>query len=204
MVTLRPAERRDAAELAVIVDLSSHSFATWLWHEAAAGVADTAMEFGRNWMASDTQPGGWRDAVIAEVDGAAAGASIGYALDAALLSVVTDHDALAPLVALQKPLAGHWFIDSIGVYRRERRKGVARQLVQNEIRRAGRRPVSLITEDYNHAARAMYRTLGFSERARREAVPLHPGSRKHEWVLLTLEPPANGEKRLVADQMLQG
>ena len=192
MVTLRPAERRDAAELAVIVDLSSHSFATWLWHEAAAGEADTPMEFGRNWMASDAQPGGWRDAVIAEMDGAAAGASIGYALDAALLSVVPDHAALAPLIELQKPLAGHWFIDSIGVYRRNRRRGIARQLVTHEIGRAGKKPVSLITEDYNHAARALYRTLGFSERARRAAVPLHPGGRKHEWVLLTLEHPAIG------------
>lgn len=154
----------DAAELAVIVDLSSHSFATWLWLGATeAGEADTAMEFGRSWLADDDQLGGWRDAVIAEADDDIAGAAIGYALEEDILAVVPAQEALVPLVDLQKPLAGHWFIDSVGVYRRHRRKGVARRLVESEIGRAAGRPVSLaITESYNEAARSLYESLGFS------------------------------------------
>ena len=183
---LRPAVRRDAAELAVIVDLSSHSFATWLWLGATeAGEADTAMEFGRSWLADDDQLGGWRDAVIAEADDDIAGAAIGYALEEDVLAVVPAQEALVPLVDLQKPLAGHWFIDSVGVYRRHRRKGVARRLVESEIGRAAGRPVSLITESYNEAARSLYESLGFSEAARRDAVPLHPESVRHQWVLMT-------------------
>lgn len=185
-VRLRPAERRDAAELAVIVDLSSHSFATWLWLGATeAGEADTAMEFGRSWLADDDQLGGWRDAVIAQAGDDVAGAAIGYALEEDILSVVPAQAALVPLVELQQPLAGHWFIDSVGVYRRHRRKGVARRLVESEIGRAAGRPVSLITESYNEAARSLYKSLGFSEAARRDAVPLHPESVRHQWVLMT-------------------
>lgn len=183
---LRPAVRRDAAELAVIVDLSSHSFATWLWLGATeAGEADTAMEFGRSWLADDDQLGGWRDAVIAEADDDIAGAAIGYALEKDILAVVPAQEALVPLVDLQRPLAGHWFIDSVGVYRRHRRKGVARRLVESEIGRAAGRPVSLITESYNEAARSLYESLGFSEAARRDALPLHPESARHQWVLMT-------------------
>ena len=97
---LRPAVRRDAAELAVIVDLSSHSFATWLWLGATeAGEADTAMEFGRSWLADDDQLGGWRDAVIAEADDDIAGAAIGYALEEDILAVVPAQEALVPLVS---------------------------------------------------------------------------------------------------------
>lgn len=183
---LRPAVRRDAAELAVIVDLSSHSFATWLWLGATeAGEADTAMEFGRSWLADDDQLGGWRDAMIAEADDDIAGAAIGYALEKDILAVVPAQEALVPLVDLQRPLAGHWFIDSVGVYRRHRRKGVARRLVESEIGRAAGRPVSLITESYNEAARSLYESLGFSEAARRVALPLHPESARHQWVLMT-------------------
>lgn len=183
---LRPAERRDAAELAVIVDLSSHSFATWLWLGATeGGEADTAMEFGRSWLAEDGQLGGWSDAVIAETDDDVAGAAIGYALEDDMLSVVPAQAALVPLIDLQQSLGGHWFIDSIGVYRRHRRKGVARRLVESEIGRAAGRPISLITESYNEAARSLYESLGFSEAARRDAVPMHPESIRHQWVLMT-------------------
>ena len=33
-LTIRPAERRDAAELAILVNVASHGFASWFWYGA--------------------------------------------------------------------------------------------------------------------------------------------------------------------------
>lgn len=183
---LRPAARGDAAELAILVDVASRSFATWLWYAGVLeGVTDTALENGRNLMSRSDRPGGWKDAVVASVDGETAGAAIGYLLDGRVAEVVAGHRVLVPILDLQRPLAGHRFIDSIAVYRNFRRRGIARALVEDQIARAGGGAVSLITESYNEAAQSLYRSLGFSEVARREAVPLYENSRSHEWVLMT-------------------
>ncbi|MHC2297708.1 hypothetical protein ACVJBD_001914 [Rhizobium mongolense] len=51
---LRPAERRDAAELAILVDIGSHGFASWLWFaEVVGSSADTPLERGRMKMSRD-------------------------------------------------------------------------------------------------------------------------------------------------------
>ncbi|OJT95443.1 MAG: GNAT family N-acetyltransferase [Rhizobium sp. 63-7] len=185
-VVLRPAERRDAAELAVLIDIASHSFATWLWYGGVLrGESETAMEHGRARMRDDRQQGGWRDAVIAEIGGDVAGLAVGYRLDETVATAPSDHPALEPLLVLQRPLAGHWFVDSLAVYRRHRRYGIGRQLMDDQIARSGGGPVSLITESYNDAAQALYGSLGFAEAARCEAVPLYDNSKKHHWVLMT-------------------
>ena len=67
---LLPRCARDAAELAILVDIASHGFASWLWYGAVIkGEVDTAMERGRARMAEDTLDDGWKNASIAEIDG---------------------------------------------------------------------------------------------------------------------------------------
>ncbi len=185
-VTIRPAERKEAAELAVLVDIASHGFAAWLWSRAVlTGAADTAFERGRNKLREDVGPGHWRDAVVADVEDEVAGVSIGYGIDVSAVEAEARHAVIEPLLALQRQVVGHWFIDSLGVYRHRRGRGIGRRLLAHEIARAGSAPVSLITESHNDAAQALYRKNGFKEAARAEAVPLFEGSRKHDWVLFT-------------------
>ncbi|NRP18799.1 Mycothiol acetyltransferase [Ensifer adhaerens] len=185
-VTIRPAERKEAAELAVLVDIASHGFAAWLWSGAVLnGAADTAFERGRNKLREDVGPGHWRDAVVADVEDEVAGVSIGYGIDVSAVETEARHAVIEPLLALQRQVVGHWFIDSLGVYRHRRGRGIGRRLLAHEIARAGSAPVSLITESHNDAAQALYRKNGFKEAARAEAVPLFEGSRKHDWVLFT-------------------
>ncbi|KQW75476.1 acetyltransferase [Ensifer sp. Root142] len=185
-VTIRPAERNEAAELAVLVDIASQGFAAWLWSGAVLGGAtDTAFERGRNKLREDVGPGNWRDAVVADLDDEIAGVSIGYGIDASVAEIEAKHAVLEPLLALQRPVVGHWFIDSLGVYRHRRGRGIGRRLLAHEIARAGSAPVSLITESHNDRAQTLYRANGFEEAARTEAVPLFEGSRKHDWVLFT-------------------
>ncbi|HEV7318294.1 MAG TPA: GNAT family N-acetyltransferase [Ensifer sp.] len=185
-VTIRPAERREAAELAILVDIAAHGFASWLWYGAVQhGVTDTAFERGRNKLREEPGPGNWRDALVAEVDDELAGLSVGYSISAELHEAVVGHPVLEPLLALQKQIAGHWFIESLGVYRHQRGRGIGSALLAREFKRAGSAPVSLITESHNDKAQALYRANGFDEAARVEAVPLFEESKKHDWVLLT-------------------
>ncbi|CAN7416398.1 GNAT family N-acetyltransferase [Pararhizobium sp. LjRoot235] len=183
-LVLRAAERRDAAELAVLVEIASHGFATWLWYRAVMrGNKDTAMEQGRSRMRDGHEPGGWRDATVAEWDGEIAGVSIGYNLEESVRDIVAPHPVIQPLLDLQVTVVGSRFIDSLGVYRHHRGKGIGRALLTNEVEKAKGRQVSLITESHNETAQALYHASGFVEKARLPAVPLFEDSKKHDWVL---------------------
>ena len=185
-IVLRPAERRDAAELAILVDIASDGFASWLWFSAVkAGISDTALERGRSTMRRDGEPGAWQDATIADYGGEIAGVSISYDLDESVRGIAAPHPVLAPLLAMQVQVIGSRFIDSLGVYRHHRGKGIGRALLAHEIEKAQGRQVSLITESHNDAALRLYCAHGFVERARLAAVPLFEDSKRHDWVLLT-------------------
>ncbi|CAN7561024.1 GNAT family N-acetyltransferase [Rhizobium sp. LjRoot98] len=182
---LRAAERWDAADLAILVDIASHGFATWLWHGAVMrGTKDTAMEQGRSRMRMDDEPGSWKDATLAEWNNEIAGVSIGYDLDETVREMIAPHPVIKPLLELQVMVIGSRFIDSLGVYRHHRGKGIGRALLTHEIDKAKGRQVSLITESHNDTALALYAANGFAEKARLAAVPLFEDSKRHEWVLL--------------------
>jgi ribosomal protein S18 acetylase RimI-like enzyme len=123
--------------------------------------AETAFEHGRNVLRRDAGPGTWRNAVVAEIGDEIVGVSVSYGIDASILEIEPKHPVLAPLLFLQKEVVGHWFIDSLGVYRHYRGKGIGRALLENEFSRAGQAPVSLITESHNETAQALYRLNGF-------------------------------------------
>lgn len=186
VLVLRAAERKDAADLAVLVEIASHGFATWLWYGAVMrGNKDTAMEQGRSRMRDEHEPGGWKDATVAEWDGEIAGVSIGYDLEESVRDIVAPHPVIKPLLDLQVTVIGSRFVDSLGVYRHHRRKGIGRALLAREIEKAKGRQVSLITEGHNETAQALYFASGFVEKARLPAVPLFEDSKRHDWVLLT-------------------
>jgi ribosomal protein S18 acetylase RimI-like enzyme len=189
-IVLRPAEKRDAAELAILVDIASHGFAGWLWSAAVkAGVSDTTLERGRTMMRQDGAPGAWQDATVADYGDEIAGVSIGYDLDESVREIAAPHPVIAPLLALQVQVIGSRFIDSLGVYRHHRSKGIGRALLAHELEKAQGRQVSLITESHNETALKLYGAHGFFERARLAAVPLFEDSKRHDWVLLTRNAP---------------
>lgn len=187
-LTIRPAERRDAAELAILVDLSSHGLASWFWQDAVReGSVDTALEKGRQFMRDDPREG-WMGAVLAEWNGDVAGVAIGYQLDGNVREQLASHPIVEPILALQRRVVGSRFLDSLGVYREYRGKGIGRALVEHEAAKAGGKPASLITESDNAPALALYRSCGFAEIAREPAVPRAKDNRQHDWVLLTRNP----------------
>ncbi|WP_139975996.1 GNAT family N-acetyltransferase [Ochrobactrum sp. CGA5] len=189
-LTIRSAERWEAAEIAILVDIASHGFASWLWYGAVLdGRTETAMERGREYMRANG-PEGWKGTVIAEWDGEIAGLSIGFTLEQSLNDVPPQHPVLDQLTDLQRKVIGHRFIDSLGVYRRFRGNGIGRSLVVHEIdtaRRNGNPGISLITESHNDVALSLYGAHGFKEIERLEAIERIGQDRKHDWVLLTRE-----------------
>lgn len=185
-MTIRKAKRRDAAELAILVDIASHGFASWLWSGAVLlGKAQTALERGRSRMRDDDSVGGWTDATLAEIDGEVAGVVIGHKLDSSINDEVVPHPALEPLLTLQKRVVGSWFIDSLGVYQHHRGQGIGRRLLDHEMKRAKMGPISLITESDNDVALNLYTSSGFAEMARSENIPHSEGGKRYDWVLLT-------------------
>ncbi len=178
--------RSEAAELAILIDIASHGFAAWLWYGGVlAKSAETAFEDGRNRLRQDSGLGTWSDAVVAVLEEEVVGVSVSYGIDASILEIEPKHPVLAPLLALQREVVGHWFIDSLGVYRAHRGKGIGGALLENEFIRAGEAQVSLITESHNEKAQALYKRNGFEEVTRARAVPPFEDSRKHDWVLFT-------------------
>ncbi|WP_446720674.1 N-acetyltransferase family protein [Mesorhizobium sp. L-8-3] len=185
---MRRAERRDAAELAILVDIASHGFASWFWYGAVLdGSLDTAMEKGRMRMRDDPAEG-WQGAVVAEWKGDLAGALIAYQIGESLRDMPAPHPVVEPILALQRQVIGNRFVDSLGVYREHRGKGIGRALLAQELRESGEVPTSLITENHNETALSLYRSSGFLEVSRAAAVPLSADHKRHDWVLLTRNP----------------
>ena len=187
-LTIRRAERGDAADLAILVDIASHGFASWFWHGAVLdGSLDTVMEKGRMKMRDDPAEG-WRAAVVAEWNGDVAGTLIAYRVDSSMVDVAASHPVVEPILALQRQVIGNRFVDSLGVYREHRGKGIGRALLDHELGKAGNTSTSLITESHNETALSLYRSSGFREQSRAPAIPLSADQKRHDWVLLTRNP----------------
>jgi ribosomal protein S18 acetylase RimI-like enzyme len=133
---------------------------------------------------------GWQSTIIAEWDGEIAGLSIGFTVDESINDQSAQHPVLDQLIAMQRRIIGNRFIDSVGVYREFRGKGIGRALVANEIdlaRRNGNPAISLITESHNDVALSLYGAHGFKEIERLEAIERIGQDKRHDWVLLTRE-----------------
>jgi ribosomal protein S18 acetylase RimI-like enzyme len=91
---------------------------------------------------------------------------------------------LAPLIELAALAAGTWYVDALAVYSAYRGRQAGRLLMEAEIARADGRAMSLITEDDNARALALYASLGFREAARRDCVKFKPAQTTRAFVLL--------------------
>lgn len=184
---VRSARRADAPHLAAFVDLASEGLARRIW-AAVAEPGEDLLAVGIRRAERDDADFSWRNALMAELDGAVAGGVVGYRLDAPD-GPDDDMPPLArPLVALERIAAGTWYVNVLATYPEMRRRGVAGALLAASVRRAGGEPLSLIVGDGNTAARAVYARHGFVERARRPVAgdgDWRGGSR--DWVLMLRE-----------------
>lgn len=111
----------------------------------------------------------WRNALIAEVDGVAAGTIVGYdgaqlrALRNGTFTVLLECIGRVPNI-LDETGRGEYYLDSIGVFPQFRGLGVGRALIEafcNKAFVAGHERVGLIVDFDNQQAEGLYASLGF-------------------------------------------
>ena len=152
--------------------------------EAVVGVARAAR---------DEADFSWRNAAVVEEGGRVAAALVTYPIG----DTAEPLDGLGPIVAtlqaLENRALGSQYVNVLAVYPEFRRRGHARRLLEEAERRAGGRPLSLIVEDSNAAARRLYEDFGFRVAAEVPMVKEDWQSDGTAWVLM-LRPAAQASQ----------
>lgn len=193
-ITIRPAVRRDAADLAIIDNLASHGLSLAFWqHAVSEGEAEDALSHGRSRFADPENFFGWTNAFVAESQGLILGAATAYVMpapDASVDEIKRVFPAFAPVFELFGKVQEHWFLDSVGVFEEARGSGIGGRLIDrciDEGRELGCALVSLVVEDSNQAALSLYRKRGFETvDSRPFADGENPGPSAN-WLLMTME-----------------
>lgn len=187
---LRPATREDAAHLARLVDLAGEGMPAYLW-SAMAEPGEDVWAVGTRRAARDEGAFSWRNAVVAEVEGAVAGALVSYRIGADPEPLDDLPPMFRPLQALENQALGTHYVNVLATYPRFRRRGVGRALMAEAERSArGAAGVSLIAADRNQDARRLYESLGYRERARAPIAKEAWRCDSDAWVLMVKASPA--------------
>ncbi|WP_340115892.1 GNAT family N-acetyltransferase [Pelagibius sp. 7325] len=183
----RPATPADAAVLAELVNHAGESLPLYLWDKMKEP-GETAWDVGLRRAARDEGAFSYRNAVMIEHDGRAAGALIGYGIADEPEPVAADIPPMfRPLQELENLATGTWYVNVLAVLPAFRNLGLGGRLltVAEEIGRAdGKTGMSIIVSDANAGARRLYERLGYRFVAERPMVKedwLNPG---HNWLLL--------------------
>lgn len=185
----RVAVSSDSPEIARLADLAGDGIVRFAWAQEAAPGQD-AMEFG---IAECEKPDSWcsyTNALVADIDGEVAALALSYPLLANEADKQTDrheHPLIAQFKVLEKQAIGSFYLDSLAVGKKFRRRGLARQLINLTARKAvsaGYKEVSLQAFEQNRNAVALYEQCGFTTIARHPCVPHECHSRTGDLLLM--------------------
>ena len=188
-VTIRPATQADAMDLVAFVDMAGEGFASYFWGTMAEA-GQSPIEIGRSRALRDTGSFSWRNAHIADVDGAAAGALIGYVIDDPVdpAEIAKTPEMMRPLAELEALAPGHWYVNVLAVHPEFRKHGVGAALLAHADvlgKAAGAKGMAIIVASENDRAVRLYHRVGYREVARRPIRPFPGYKRGGDWVLLT-------------------
>ena len=163
-ITIRPATEADAALIAQVVAMAigdEEGVRHYCGEQYLDVLADIASQ-------SDTQYS-WQQTLVAEVDGEAVGAVVGY--DGGELSRLRDgtYGVIRKTIAEAQPIideteAGEYYLDSVGVLPHFQCRGIGRVLVAafcSKVFAEGHQRVGLIVDIENPQAESLYASLGF-------------------------------------------
>jgi len=178
--------------LPIFDNIAGHGISNWFWQGAVKmGKADDAYEWGRSRLADDDALFGWTNSFIAEDGTMTLGAVNSY-----LMPRPDPEDEKSnplqfrPVMELFGIATGDWMVDSLAVYSGARGRGVGSALLDHTIKQAKEADterISLVVEDSNKPALALYSSREFKERERRAFVPFSQASKTENWLLLTAE-----------------
>ncbi len=186
---IRPATIRDATDLAALVDMAGEGLPSYFWGNMAE-VGQSPFEVGRTRAMREEGAFSYRNAHVAELGGAVAGALIGYLIDDPVdLSGIDDMTPFArDLTLLEAEAPGHWYVNVLATYPEFRGQGIGEALLAHAdaLGRAGAaKGMSIIVASENRGARRLYEKVGYREKASRPLVAFPGFKRGGDWVLLT-------------------
>jgi ribosomal protein S18 acetylase RimI-like enzyme len=183
-IALRPARREDAADMARLVNLASEGLTEYLWAQMAEPGEDP-FAVGVRRAERDEGAFSWRNAVVAELDGAVAGLLVAYRIGDEPQPVDAQPAMFQPLQALENRALGTHYVNVLATYPEFRRRGVATRLLEEAERQgAGAPGLSLIVASGNAAARRLYAAFGFEAVAEEAIVKEGWSTESEHWVLM--------------------
>jgi len=188
MIT-RNATKKDAKNLAELVNLAGGGMPFYLWSNMAEQGEDV-WEFGRQRAMRDSGAFSFRNAFVIESEGKVQASLVGYSLANELNpDVYQDMPVMfVPLQELEDQVPGSWYINVIATYPEFRGNGAATSLIKLAERLAikdGRNKLSLIVSDASQDALRLYSELGFEEADKRPIVKENWQTEGTEWRLMT-------------------
>ena len=188
VISIRPATRRDATDLVALVDMAGEGLPTYFW-SAMVEVGQSPFELGRNRAMRNEGSFSWRNAQVAEVDGAVAGLLVGYLIEdpVDLSNLGEMHKIVRPLAQLEAEAPGYWYVNVLAVYPEFRGMGIGSMLLKHadEIGRDKSKGMAIIVASENTGAKRLYERAGYRARSCRPLVGFPGYKRGGEWVLLT-------------------
>lgn len=158
--------------------MAGEGLPTYLWAKMAEA-GETIWDVGERRAQREEGSFSYRNAMIVEAGGAAAGTLIGYALPGEAVEIGPDFPPMfAPLQELENLAPGSWYVNVLATYPRHRGQGLGSRLLEAAESLAsdqGCSQMSIIVFDQNHGARRLYERHGYRETARRLMV-------KEDWL----------------------
>jgi len=183
----RPATPADAPVLAELVNYAGEGLPLYLWNKMKEP-GETAWDVGLRRAARDQGSFSYRNAVLIERDGKAAGSLIGYGIAAAPEPVTDDIPPMfRPLQELENLAPDTWYVNVLAVLPDCRGLGLGGRLLvlAEDIGRAeGKAGMSIIVSDANTGARRLYERLGYRTIDQRPMVKDDWENPGENWVLL--------------------
>lgn len=186
-ITIRPATKDDRRELAELINFAGEGLPLYLW-ERMAEEGETAWDVGYRRAAREEGSFSYRNATVAERDGALVAALIGYPLAHEPEAIGPDMPGMfVPLQELENLAPGTWYVNVLAVYPACRGQGLGTRLLEAaeaKAAEAGLFGLSIIVSDANKGARRLYERFGYHERAERPMVKDDWENSGENWVLL--------------------
>lgn len=191
-ISIRSANRTDAADLAILDNLAGHGIPPMYWGEQTnSDRIEDALAQGRDRLADDDAFYNWKKAHVAVENDQVVGMSTAYIMpnsDEEPDETKRNSLAFMPVYELHDLCVGDWYLDALAVYPSGQRKGIGRLLLDDSIKsgiKSGAKNMSLIVEDTNTSAFWLYRSLGFTVVAQRDFVPFEGALEIYEWILMS-------------------
>lgn len=178
-IRMRSATAADARTVAELIAIASAGIATWLWSGHARDGQDP-LSVGAERVARPDTTFSYRNAVLAERDGRAAGMMLGHWLDASCSQHIVRLEDLPPLLRplaeLECQVPGSFYVSVLSVFDAFRDAGIGTRLLQAAAGRAtslGCTRLSAQVFSQNIGAVRLYERNGFRTVDSRRIEPHH-------------------------------